>query len=148
MVLDIGGVSMKIELSASLNNISQDDLRNAIIVEDGDFVLIPKKLTTIPVHNNRETHFINIEDILFVESFGKEITIHSENGEYLSDFNLYEIQKLSPVFIRINKSTVVNKSKIKRIRPELNMKYGIYLKERWLDVNRTYYYLFEEEMGI
>jgi len=148
MVLDIGGVSMKIELSASLNNISQDDLRNAIIVEDGDFVLIPKKLTTIPVHNNRETHFINIEDILFVESFGKEITIHSEKGEYLSDFNLYEIQKLSPVFIRINKSTVVNKSKIKRIRPELNMKYGIYLKERWLDVNRTYYYLFEEEMGI
>ena len=139
---------MKIELSASLNNISQDDLRNAIIVEDGDFVLIPKKLTTIPVHNNRETHFINIEDILFVESFGKEITIHSEKGEYLSDFNLYEIQKLSPVFIRINKSTVVNKSKIKRIRPELNMKYGIYLKERWLDVNRTYYYLFEEEMGI
>lgn len=139
---------MKIELSASLNNISQDDLRNAIIVDNGDFVLIPKKLTTIPVHNNRETHFINIEDILYVESFGKEITIHSEKGEYLSDLNLYEIQKLSPVFIRINKSTVVNKSKVKRIRPELNMKYGIYLKERWLDVNRTYYYLFEEEMGI
>lgn len=139
---------MKIELSAYLGNISQDDLRNAIIVDDGDFVLIPKRQTTIPVHNNRETHFINIEDIMFIESFGKEVTIHSEKSEYLSNQNLYEIQKLSTVFIRINKSTVVNKSKIKRIRPELNMKYSIYVKERWLDVNRTYYYLFEEEMGI
>lgn len=139
---------MKIELSPSLHHINQEDLRNASIVEDGDFVLMPKKLTTIPVFNHRETHMINIDEILFVESFGKEITVQCEKSEYLSDLTLYEIQKLSPVFIRINKSMVVNKTKIKRIRPELNMKYRIYLKERWLDVNRTYYYLFEEEMGI
>ena len=139
---------MKIELSTSLHNISQDDLRNAMIVDDGDYVLIPKKFMIIPVHNNCETHFINIEDILFVESFGKEIIVHSDESEYLSNQNLYEIQKLSPRFIRINKSMIVNKSKIRKIRPELNMKYRIYMKERWLDVNRTYYYLFEEEMGL
>jgi DNA-binding LytR/AlgR family response regulator len=142
------GENMKIELSTSLSNISQDDLRNAIIVDEGDYMLVPKKFMTIPVHNNRETHFINIEDIMFVESFGKEIIVHSDESEYLSNQNLYEIQKLSPRFIRINKSMIVNKTKIIKIRPELNMKYRIYIKERWLDVNRTYYYLFEEEMGI
>ena len=43
---------------------------------------------------------------------------------------------------------VVNKTKIERIRPEINMKYSVFIKNRWLDVNRTYYTLFEEEMKI
>lgn len=139
---------MKIELSPLLNHITQDKLREATIVEDGDFILVPKNVVKVALRKNAEKHLVMIEEILIVESFGNEINVHTLNDVFTSDLTLYEIQKLSPHLIRVNKSMVVNKTKIERIRPEINMKYSIYVKNRWLDVNRTYYYQFEEEMKI
>ena len=140
---------MKIEISKNMNTpLTQEDLRNAEIVQQGDYVLMPKHNLQVIGHKKNEIYIISIEDILFVESFGDEVVFHVDKDTYRTDMTLYEFQQVSEKLIRINKSTLVNRSRIVKIRPALNMKYQVYLKDRWLDVNRTYYYLFEEEMGL
>lgn len=140
---------MKIEISKNMNTpLTQEDLRNAEIVQQGDYVLMPKHNLQVIGHKKNEIYIISIEDILFVESFGDEVVFHVDKDTYGTDMTLHEFQQISEKLIRINKSTLVNRSRIVKIRPALNMKYQVYLKDRWLDVNRTYYYLFEEEMGL
>ena len=148
MVEHVGGI-MKIEISKNIGiQITQDDLRNAVIDIEGDFLLTSKNKEQIKVYKGSEIHFVKVADILFVESFGDEILLHLDNDEYRTGLKLSDFQQFNSQFLRINKSMIVNKAKILRIRPALNMKYQVFLKRRWLDVNRTYFYLFEEEMGI
>lgn len=148
IVVHMGGI-MKIEISKNIGiQITQDDLRNAVIDIEGDYLLTSKNKEQIKVYKGSEIHFIKVTDILFVESFGDEVLLHLDNDEYRTELKLSDFQQFNSIFLRINKSMIVNKTKIQRIRPALNMKYQIFLKNRWLDVNRTYFYLFEEEMGI
>jgi DNA-binding LytR/AlgR family response regulator len=148
-VVEFMGDIMKIEISKNIGiQITQDDLRNAVIDIEGDFLLTSKNTEQIKVHKGLEIHFVKVNDILFVESFGDEVLLHLDNDEYRTELKLSDFQQFNSIFLRINKSMIVNKTKIQRIRPALNMKYQVFLKSRWLDVNRTYFYLFEEEMGI
>ncbi len=62
----------------------------------------------------------------------------------------YEIEGMydQKGFIRVNKSVVVNKNQIKEIRPKLNTKFQLLMKNgRKVDVTRSYYQKFKENIG-
>ena len=85
---------MKIELSPLLDHLSEEDLRRATIVENGDYILMPKNAVKVALRKDTVIHLVIIETILFAESFGSDIRVHTLNEVYASDLNLYEIQKL------------------------------------------------------
>lgn len=109
----MGGI-MKIEISKNIGiQITQDDLSNAVIDIEGDFLLVSKNQEQITAYKGTEIHFIKVEDIFFVESFGDEVLLHLDKDEYRTELKLSDFQQFNPLFLRINKSMIVNKRKYK-----------------------------------
>lgn len=142
------GSTMRIQIS---NDLDKEEvikaIRSATIVEDGDYILIPKN-NRINVYDHSGIVFINLNDIDYVESLDNTIYVHSGSNSYVSMIKLYQYLELSSILIRISKTMIVNVYKISNIRPSLNMKYKIQINDQWLDVNRTYYYEFKDAIGI
>lgn len=139
---------MRIQLSGDLDKETViKDIKNATIVEDGDYILIPKN-NRINVYDQSGVVFINLNDIDYIESKSDTIYVYSGSHQYVSMIKLYEYLELSDLLIRISKTTIVNIYKISDIRPSLNMKCRIKVHQQWLDVNRTYYYEFKDTIGI
>ena len=139
---------MRIQIS---NDLDKEEvikaIRSATIVEDGDYILIPKN-NRINVYDHSGIVFINLNDIDYNESLDNTIYVHSGSNSYVSMIKLYQYLELSSILIRISKTMIVNIYKISNIRPSLNMKYKIQINDQWLDVNRTYYYEFKDAIGI
>lgn len=139
---------MRIQIS---NDLDKEEvikaIRSATIVEDGDYILIPKN-NRINVYDHSGIVFINLNDIDYIESLDNTIYVHSGSNSYVSMIKLYQYLELSSILIRISKTMIVNIYKISNIRPSLNMKYKIQINDQWLDVNRTYYYEFKDAIGI
>ena len=131
------GSTMRIQIS---NDLDKEEvikaIRSATIVEDGDYILIPKN-NRINVYDHSGIVFINLNDIDYIESLDNTIYVHSGSNSYVSMIKLYQYLELSSILIRISKTMIVNVYKISNIRPSLNMKYKIQINDQWLDVNRT-----------
>lgn len=100
-------------------------------------------------YNNRY-EIIHYSDILYVESFGHDIILHTRDKTYSIKEKLYEIEGIyeDKGFIRINKSCVVNKNQIKEIKPTFNTKIELLMNNKQkLEVTRSYYNRFKEFIG-
>lgn len=94
---------------------------------------------------------VSIEEILYIESLGKEVFVHTENHTYLTAMRLYVLEKALPAerFIRISNSVIISRNSIKKIRPALSQKFYLTLKnDAVVDVTRSYYVRFKEYFGI
>lgn len=139
---------MRIEVSAELKeNDIKEKLKHAEIVEDGDYILMPKN-KRLSVYGKEGLVFIDVHEIDYVYSDTKEIRVYCEDDNFISTLKLYEYLEYSSRFIRTSKTSIVNIDKIEEIRPSLNMKFKIRIKTTWLEVNRTYYYEFKDAIGI
>ena len=100
-------------------------------------------------YNNRY-EMIKLEDIIYIESYGHDIILHTLNREYTIKEKLYEIEGMYEKrgFIRINKSIVVNKDQIQSIKPSINTKFTLLMNNHSkLIVTRSYYYKFKKFIG-
>ncbi len=91
------------------------------------------------------------ESIVYIDSFGHSIEVHTNDNVYLTAERLYKIlQRLDGnKFLRISNSVIVSKAHIKKISPTFSMKFILTLSnsER-VDVTRSYYYAFKEAFNI
>lgn len=122
------------------------------ISEDSDLIFKERNYhpETIIGRYNNNYEIIPYQQIIYVTSYGHEVFLYTQEKEYLIKEKLYEIEGLfeEQGFIRINKSTVINKHQIKEIRPKLNMKFQLLMKNgSVLDVTRSYYNRFREFIG-
>ena len=139
---------MRIQVSDQLDKDEiQENIKSAKIVDDGDFILLPKNRKH-SVYDKDGITFINLEDIDYIESLENDIIVHVDNKDFISMIRLYEYLDCASYLIRISKSIVVNKHKISEIKPSINMKFKILVNKTYLEVNRTYYYDFKDEFGI
>lgn len=93
---------------------------------------------------------VHYSKILYFESYGHEIIMNTLTKEYLIREKLYEVEGLlsNKGFIRINKSTVVNKFTIKEIIPTINSRLYLNMKNnKQLVVTRSYSLAFKEFIG-
>ena len=91
---------------------------------------------------SREAVRISADDVVFIESYGKDIEIHTLNDTYYSQERIYQLEtKLDPKeFLRISKSVIISRKHVKKIRPALSMKYVLTMANGTLvDVTRSYY---------
>lgn len=101
-------------------------------------------------YQENNSTIINHKDIFYIESFGRDVYLYTEKEEYKIREKLYELEVFEQFgFIRINKSQIVNKNNIKIIKPTLNSRLILILKNNIkIEVNRTYIIKFKEFIGL
>lgn len=123
--------------------------------DDAEFILIQKD--TYAGHlaakkkENDDRSYISIDDILYIESYGHQIEITSENGVFYGLDPLYRLEgMLDPArFTRISKSVITAKKKVKHIIPSLFTKFVLIMADgRHLEVTRSYYHSFRDAFNI
>lgn len=93
---------------------------------------------------------INHEDVVFIESYGRDVFLYTKKDTYQIKQKLYEIQgEYSEFgFIRINKSQIVNKAYIEKIKPLFNSRIKIILSTKQVfEISRSYVEQFKESIG-
>lgn len=94
---------------------------------------------------------IEIDNIVFIESFGKNIIVHTSEENFNIVERLKELELLldPKQFIRISNSVIISRSCIRSIQPTFGMKFILTLTNgSKVDVTRSYYYIFREAFGI
>ncbi|MBQ6159820.1 MAG: LytTR family transcriptional regulator [Oscillospiraceae bacterium] len=92
-----------------------------------------------------------VEEIVYIESLGHTVTVHTADGAYQTADRLYQLCLLldPKQFLRISNSVIIQRSKVKKILPSLSMKFVLVLADgARVDVTRTYYNSFKEFFGI
>lgn len=94
--------------------------------------LKPKKeITSIPVKLGDRMLFIDINEILYFEAEDKYVRIHLFNGKsYLCDYPIRNLEeKLDDKFVRIQRSILVNRTRIKEIEKHYSGRYVVKLND-------------------
>lgn len=94
---------------------------------------------------------VSADDIVFIESIGHDIIVHTAEEKYMSAIPLYRFCMVLDEnrFARVSNCAIIAKTQIKKIRPALSMKFVLTMSEGSLvDVTRSYYSAFRIFMGI
>ncbi len=95
---------------------------------------------------------LKAEEIVFIESFGHDVVIHSTDGETYSAYDrLYQLCMIldKDKFLRVSNCAIISKPHVKKIKPTLSMKFILTMSNGALvDVTRSYYNSFKEFFGI
>lgn len=95
--------------------------------------------------------YISVNDIIYIESFGHTVEVHTSDGTYLSGERLYQLCGiLNPQsFVRISNSVIIARNKVKEITPAFSMKFTLKMVNGdKVYVTRSYYNIFKEYFGI
>ena len=149
---------MKVRLSVSENR--YDEIKTELcdhgidIDDDADLELIERfgQAKFLNVKNEVGDRMrIPVGDIVFIESFGRNMDVHTEHEVFRASERMYVLEQelAARDFIRVSNSCIISKKKIKRIKPSLSMKYVLEMTDKSLvDVTRGYYHSFRERMKI
>ncbi len=105
----------------------------------------------IPGRRGDLQFYIDVHEIIFIESMGHDILIHTGDGVYNSNERLKSFEQILPadLFLRVSNSSIVNMKKIKRIESSIMQKFILHMTDASrVDVTRSYYYIFKDRIGI
>lgn len=150
---------MKIRLNVS--DVKYAELEKRLISagfeidDESELILIEKEQYSsfIAVKNkDGEKLRLKAEEIVFIESFGHDVVIHSTDGEtYFAYDRLYQLCMIldKDSFLRVSNCAIISKSHVKKIKPSLSMKFILTMSNGSLvDVTRSYYNSFKDFFGI
>ena len=154
-----GGSVLKIKLAVSKEHYEaiKTELQNHGITIDDEASLVLKEnkpfLTALPVKDCilQQRIIIPVKDIIYIETFGHTVEVHTKEQTYQAFERLYQIyHQLDPAaFLRISNSVVIATDQIKKITPTLFMKFILTMTNgAKVDVTRSYYDIFKEYFGI
>lgn len=140
-------MKIRINVSEENYNLVKDYLagHGVEISEDAEYVItesskFPEFLTVRD--EKKERMRLSVDEVIYIEAFGKDIEIHTERETYYSTDRMYQLENnLDPQeFLRVSKSVIISKKHVKKIRASLSMKYVLTLTNGTLvDVTRSYY---------
>lgn len=149
---------MKIKLEVNDENyesIKKELVSLGIEIDDNSELVLTRKekfITYLPVKtDDGEKVKISVSDVVFIESCGKDVIVHSKDQSYQSQDRLYQIlESLNPKeFTRVSNSVIIAKKYVRKIKPTLSMKYILTMVDGTLiDVTRSYYQDFKKFFGI
>jgi len=97
-----------------------------------------------------QLELVPIPNIILFESFGRTIIMHTLKKQFRIREKLYELDHIldDRLFIRVNKSMIVAKSGIAKIKPYINGRIMLLMKNRMvLTVSRNYSADFKRFIG-
>ena len=149
---------MKVRLSVGeqiYEQTKKELLEHGIEIDDGSELELIERQGQIEYLNVKnevgDRLKIRVDEIVFIESFGRNMDVHTEKEVYRASERMYILEKelAGRGFIRVSNSCIVARKKIKRIKPSLTMKYVLEMTDNSLvDVTRGYYYSFKEKLGV
>ena len=151
---------MKIKLAVSAENydsIALELSERGIEVDDGAELILTERGRYVGFLSVRETAeegarvHIGVGDIVAIEAFGHTIEVRTERDTYQSTDRLYQLEMmLDPTrFVRVSNSVIVNRKKIREIRPTFSQKFILTMRDgSRVDVTRSYYGNFKKVMDI
>ena len=87
-------------------------------------------ISIIPVKIGNKINFINVTDICYFEAKDKYVYIHTENDEKLIEYSLSYLQdRLPDQFMRVHRSFIINKSKIKELQKYFKGTYMFWIND-------------------
>lgn len=113
--------------------------------EDGEYVLTEASkypAFLIVRDDKKERMRLSVDEVIYVEAFGKDVEIHTSQGTYYAGDRMYQLEELldPQEFLRVSKSVIISRKHVKKIRASLSMKYVLTLTNGVLvDVTRSYY---------
>lgn len=149
---------MKVKIYCQMNK--QDKIKTMLqnggfeISEEGEYEFIETNFyfqTLIGIDNQKNQCLIELSDILYIDSSGRDIVIHTEEGMFKINETLETLERRLPPkdFVRISKSTIVRRTAIKRISPSFQMRFKLTIKNNDdVYVTRSYYYNFTNFMNL
>ncbi len=150
-------MKIKLELSEARYQSIKDQLLNlGLTIDDtADLILIEREsfvdyLMVIEPATN-ELVRLNVNDIIFIESYGHNVEVHTQKETYKTSQRLYHlISVLNPQrFLRISNSVIISKNSVKKIKPTFSSKFILTLSnDKVVDVTRSYYTLFKEYFNL
>ena len=147
---------MKIKLrvrQADYERVADELRKHGIEISDeADFILSNTDGYSdwLSVRSENEQMHIKTADIVFIESFGHNILVHTDNEVYHCTERLFRLEQiLDQSFMRISNSVIISKKNVIRIRTGFSQKFTVTLSDgSEADVTRSYYYAFKKEFGI
>lgn len=148
---------MRIKLSVSDD--SYDEMKRLLeekgieVDDDAEYILLQRDKFPghLSVKDNRGAKkMISVEDIVIIESYGRTIEIHTDEGVYTASERLYQLENLLDPehFLRVSNSVIVAVDRIKEIVPGFHMRFTLKMKNaEKVDVTRNYYKKFKEFIG-
>lgn len=150
---------MKIKLEVSTER--SEEIKAYLIAhgievsDDSELVLLERSgfASHIAVHtaDSTEKIFLPVSELVFAESYGHNIYIHTEKGLYISSEPLTHLMSLlDPVkFFRASNSVIISRLHVKEIRPTISRKFILRMSTGDLvDVTRSYYQDFKDYFGL
>ncbi|MFK7886498.1 MAG: LytR/AlgR family response regulator transcription factor [Gammaproteobacteria bacterium] len=98
-------------------------------------------LKRLAIRDGSETVCVNMEDIDWVDAAGDYMCVHSAGKTYVLRSTMKKLEKLldRSRFIRIHRSTIVNRERVVAMRPHINGEYFLRLDcEKELKLTRNY----------
>lgn len=125
------------------------------IDDNADFVLLQREKyishLTVRDPKTEEKMHLDVGEIIFIETFGHLVEIHTMNETYQSNDRLYHLASVldSEKFLRVSNSVIIARHKVKQIKPALSMKFVLIMQNgARVDVTRSYYNAFKDAFKI
>ncbi len=148
---------MKIKLSVSEERYAELEAlltsHGFLISDDAEFILQERQKGAAFLNARKDDTVCRIraEEIIFIESFGKNVVLHTMDDEYSLTERLKELEVLldGDKFMRISNSVIIARNSVMKIKPTLSTKFILTLRNgAVVDVTRSYYYIFRDAYGI
>ena len=110
-------MKIKVEIDESLNEeeiIMKVPALNQRVKLIQDFLSdLSKQQTQMIFYKGHVEYYLNLSQILFFETDGKDVQAHTSADMYKIKYKLYELEEILPgYFMRVSKSTILNMKKI------------------------------------
>lgn len=105
---------------------------------------------SLALRKGETEYFVPQEQILFFETEGKNVTAHTADKMYETQYRLYELEEILPsYFMRISKSAIVNLNQIYSITRNLTASSVVEFSgsNKKVYASRNYYKALIERMG-
>lgn len=146
---------MKIKMMLDPDDPARTQLESLGLTDDAssEYCIFRKSRNVSYVQGKKDdqTFYIDVKGIIYIESMGHDVMLHTRDGIYGSPERLKSLEDiLDPdTFLRVSNSAIVNLKQIKRIESSVFQKFVLHLSNGdRVDVTRSYYYIFKEKIGI
>ncbi len=107
--------------------------------------IFDKKLT---VKKNDEIFFINISEVLYIDTVDKKTFVYTSNSVYETTLKLYELEEQFE-FFRASKSCIINIKYIKSLKSDFDRKIRVTMEnDEQIIVSRQYAVELKELLGV
>lgn len=121
--------------------------------ESSEYILTRRNMSVnfIQAKKDERLFYIDVSDVVYIESMGHEVFVHTQNDVFVTRERLKQLEKLldTEKFMRVSSSSIVSLEQIKQIEASIFQKFILHMSNgAKVDVTRSYYYIFKDRLNI